>query len=120
MKEFVGVVKQLSEMHKYGFVHGDIRLANMVFPKGGESCLIDFDFVGMHNHNIYASSYNYDLNERCSVALPKSRMQMEHDRFALEYIIRTHVVPRSNKKRKILSMLKDSSCSLEHIVSIMD
>ena len=120
LKEFVGVVKQLSEMHKYGFVHGDIRLANMVFPIDGESCLIDFDFVGMHNRNVYANSYNYDLNERCSVAVPKSRMLMEHDRFSLEYIIRTHVRPRSRKRRKILSMLKDLSCSLEHIVSIMD
>ena len=46
LKAFVGVIQQLSEMHSAGFVHGDIRLANMVFSGDNDSHLIDFDFVG--------------------------------------------------------------------------
>ena len=39
LKDFVGVVQTLSRMHKHGFVHGDIRLANMVFTEDGTSHL---------------------------------------------------------------------------------
>lgn len=120
LKEFVGVVKQLSEMHKYEFVHGDVRLANMVFSKDGKSSLIDFDFVGNHNRNVYASSFNYKLKERHQQACPNSPMLMEHDRFGLECIIRNHVLPQSKKKTRILSMLTNLSCSLEQIASLME
>lgn len=96
--EFVGIVQRLSDMHKSGFVHGDIRLANMVFSEDAKSYLIDIDFVGKHNHSYYSSTFNDELDERHTGAKPNRVMMMEHDRHALEYIMRAHVLPESEKK----------------------
>ena len=98
LKAFVGIVNMLSEMHKYGFVHGDVRLANMVFRKDGESHLIDFDFVGKHDDTVYANSFNHSIDGRHPNAIRKSRMMVEHDRFALRFIINTYVA--SSKKKQ--------------------
>jgi hypothetical protein len=40
--EFIPVVAFLQKMHERGYVHGDVRCANVVFGK----CLIDFDYGG--------------------------------------------------------------------------
>jgi hypothetical protein len=46
-EQLVVVTKYLKKMHDNGFVHGDIRLLNIVFTENPEdSQLIDFDFWG--------------------------------------------------------------------------
>ena len=118
LKQFLGVVETLSDMHQNGFVHGDIRLANMVFPKDGKSSLIDFDFVGKHSNSVYFSRYNCELQVRDSRARPNSPMKMEHDRAALKNVI-GRVCPESPEKANILSMLMNQSHTLQEIVNCM-
>ena len=46
--QVLSVVTQLRDLHAMGWVHGDIRPANMLFPQDAESegFLIDFDMAG--------------------------------------------------------------------------
>ena len=48
-KSFVGVVQMLSEMHLRGFVHGDVRLDNIVFSDDRShviNCSFDIIYIG--------------------------------------------------------------------------
>ena len=118
MKQFLGVVETLSDMHQNGFVHGDVRLANIVFSEDGTSSLIDFDFVGKHNISVYFSCFNWELEDRDGSARPNSPMKMEHDRVALKNVI-SRVCPESLEKENILSILMNQSHTLQEIVDLM-
>ena len=121
LKAFVGVVEMLSKMHRYGFVHGDIRLNNMVFPEDGKSYLIDFDFVGKNDSTSYAASFNHGLCERHKEAVCGRRMMFTHDRSSLAYIINTSdVVSSAANKQLITTKLKDRQCSLEDIAKLLE
>ena len=113
MKQFLGVVETLSDMHQNGFIHGDIRLANIVFSEDGTSSLIDF--VGKHSVSVYFSRFNCELQDRDSRARPYSPMKMEHDRVALKNII-SRVCPESPEKENILM---NQSHTLQEIVNRM-
>ena len=43
--DFLPIIEELTQLHRKSFVHGDIRLFNMVFSDEGGP-LIDFDFGG--------------------------------------------------------------------------
>ena len=118
LKDFVGVVQTLSHMHKHGFVHGDIRLANMVCTEDGTSHLIDFDFVGKHGVSDYFHYFNYKFDERHPEALPGFKMKMEHDRHSLACVIEKQCKSSSNLS-KFLDLLKDTTTALEDIVNLM-
>ena len=45
---FRGILRMLAKVHRAGYVHGDVRLANMIFAQGG-SYLIDFDLARKEN-----------------------------------------------------------------------
>ena len=50
LKEFLPIIDKLGELHKAGFVHGDIRGFNTIFSEVlGQGWLIDFDFGGNTN-----------------------------------------------------------------------
>ena len=119
LRQFLGVVKTLWDMHRYEFVHGDIQLANIVFSEDSTSSLIDFDFVGKHNINVYFDRFNRYLDVRHDNARPGSPMKMEHDRVALKNII-SKVCPGSLEKENIVSLLVNPSHSLQEIVYIME
>ena len=56
------IMHALDKLHKKGYVHSDVRLQNMVFPRDGEAKLIDFDLtdnVGVP----YPPNYNKSLEE---------------------------------------------------------
>ena len=97
-KSFVGVhvVQMLSEMHRCGFVHGDVRLDNIVFSDD-RSHLIDFDFVGWNIKTRY-HDYNSKLCERHQMAVGGNKMKFEHDRFSLAKIIDISCVASSVAK----------------------
>jgi serine/threonine protein kinase len=42
---FVSILQKLFALHEKGFVHGDIRLANLLTVSSG--FIVDFDFVGL-------------------------------------------------------------------------
>ena len=90
-----------------------------MFSEDGKSSLIDFDFVGKHDVNVYFERFNRNLDERHNNAVPGSPMKMEHDRVALMNIIR-RVCPGSPEKEKILSLLvEDMLQSLQEIAFLM-
>lgn len=80
--QFKQLYDDLRRLHEQGFVHGDVRLANMVFaPRAGEEAssgagtrtcwLIDFDHVRKFGSE-YPADYCQDLRERHSGAGPNA------------------------------------------------
>ena len=64
---FKGIAQALETMHNLGYVHGDVRLWNMVFNhKTGESYMIDFDLSRLEADSPwYPKNYNFiDFPER--------------------------------------------------------
>lgn len=61
-KDFVGVLQDLQRLNQAGLVHGDIRLANMIFAQD-RSHLIDYDFCGQDQKSCYPSGYNLSLED---------------------------------------------------------
>ena len=50
VQQFRDVYSDLLRLHTFGFVHGDVRRANMIFTANSNSRLIDFDFCGMAHY----------------------------------------------------------------------
>ena len=64
---FIPVINQLEQLHKKGFVHGDIRGFNTVFKDKNQGYLIDFDFGGKLGEKYYPEGYRTALDDgiRC-------------------------------------------------------
>lgn len=61
---FVPIISQLEELHKQGYVHGDIRAFNTVFgEQENEGWLIDFDFGGKLGSTCYPKGYRRNLDD---------------------------------------------------------
>ena len=59
-KDFLPIINHLETLHDKGYVHGDIRAFNVVFPeeKCGSGYLIDFDFSGKPGEVVYPKGYS--------------------------------------------------------------
>mmetsp|Transcript_2615 Transcript_2615/g.3566 ORF Transcript_2615/g.3566 Transcript_2615/m.3566 type:complete len:173 (-) Transcript_2615:724-1242(-) len=58
IQQVIAVAQHLKSLHARGFVHGDVRLLNMVFCNDAEqSALIDFDFGGERGKTTYPPGY---------------------------------------------------------------
>ena len=56
-RQFIHILKQLDKIHKSDFVHGDVRMMNLIFSKTtDEAWIMDFDFVGKVS-TYYPSDY---------------------------------------------------------------
>ena len=119
LKSFIGVIKMLLKMHERDLVHGDIRVENMVFPEYSESCLIDFDFVGKNDIDLYTLEYNSSLYERHGCAVGGSKMRFIHDRYSLKITIENAVRVLAEEV-PILQHLLDQSFSLRDIVTLLE
>jgi tRNA A-37 threonylcarbamoyl transferase component Bud32 len=79
---------KIDTLHHMNFVHGDIRIGNIVFcPSGNGAFLIDFDFTecfGCEYHEVY----NRELEERHpDVRSQKTNIKKFcHDQYALNHI----------------------------------
>jgi len=89
IREFLGVAKMLDNLHSRKFVHGDVRLANIVFT-GDTSHLIDFDLASEEG-SCYPFLYRGDLEERHEEAYVRAIMKKEHDVYSLVFLIRQFV-----------------------------
>ena len=82
--QFLSIIDQLEQLHKKGFVHGDIRAFNTVFDEeNGRAGLIDFDFGGRLGRK-YPNGYRKmlaDGNRRCDIN--SSTIQKLYDSIAL-------------------------------------
>ena len=114
----VGVVKTLFEMHTHGFVHGDIRVENIVFTKDS-GYLIDFDFVGHHGKTRYPQGYNIDVPGRHEGAFAGALMMFVHDRFSLSKIMEECMHSKHTAKvTQITEKLNNVECSLGDITPL--
>lgn len=81
----------MRELHTSGFIHGDIRLSNIVFDRFGDAKLIDFDYAGRIGGT---SSYLGDFNPlipdgiRAKGAISAAIMEPSHDWEALSGALR--------------------------------
>ena len=76
--QVVAVVEHLKRMHHLDFVHGDIRLLNMVFSNE-KSELIDFDFSGKTGSTLYPLGYRGDLWDGTRPGLPGMHVTKSDD-----------------------------------------
>eukprot|EP00003_Mantamonas_plastica_P027105 TRINITY_DN571_c0_g2_i1.p1 TRINITY_DN571_c0_g2~~TRINITY_DN571_c0_g2_i1.p1 ORF type:complete len:361 (+),score=97.85 TRINITY_DN571_c0_g2_i1:844-1926(+) len=82
MEQFGRIVHQVYVLHGLEYVHGDVRLLNMVFGGETTAVLIDWDFGG----EVGACKYPPDLGNniaRSNDAKPKGEVKKEHDLYGL-------------------------------------
>ena len=91
--QLIPIVKYLHEMHKTGYVHGDIRAYNMVLNYEGienqDGCLIDFDFGGHVEKESpkYPTGYRKDLADGFRIGEEGTPITFAQDWYALGQII---------------------------------
>ena len=85
--DFKGVLECLKRVHDYGYVHGDVRIYNIIFKRDGTSHLIDFDLARKEGET-YHYLYNGDCKDRHPDARPEQPMKKEHDTFSIKEIIK--------------------------------
>jgi serine/threonine protein kinase len=107
LEQFIGVVKILDFLHTHGFVHGDVRLSNIIFH-GQSSTLIDFDLCKEENQE-YPSDYKFYEDERHEKARAGGLMKKMHDRYALALIIQKYI---KDVHKNIISSLCDEQTPL--------
>lgn len=86
-EQFLLVGAKLCELHGDLYVHGDVRLANMLFPVNGrDAFLVDFDFCrpcgDAANPPLYIEGYATDALPRHPDARGKEPMSQMHDVFS--------------------------------------
>ena len=89
LEDFKPIMRDLDKLHDAGYVHSDVRLCNMLFPKQtAEAKLIDFDLMDRVNQP-YPQCYNdyTTLFERHHDAKGCQERKKVHDKHSLCYII---------------------------------
>jgi hypothetical protein len=86
---FVPIIEALEKLHALGYVHGDIRAFNTVFPdtSGEPGCLIDFDFGGRAEQAVYPMGYRAALIDGFRVGEGGEKICIWHDWYALGKLI---------------------------------
>eukprot|EP01028_Stygiella_incarcerata_P002738 TRINITY_DN151_c5_g1_i2.p1 TRINITY_DN151_c5_g1~~TRINITY_DN151_c5_g1_i2.p1 ORF type:complete len:620 (-),score=155.75 TRINITY_DN151_c5_g1_i2:1801-3609(-) len=93
IEQFMKVCKDVQKLHAAGYVHGDVRCANMAFgDKDDEAWLLDFDFSGKENEKVYPSGWNKDLQERHRSSRQGALLHPSHDRYSLGIVYRIFFV----------------------------
>jgi hypothetical protein len=82
--QFASLIEQVAQIHGKGFVHGDIRLGNVVFTGDGAE-LIDFDLCGKARRASYPKRFAANINDgaRHGDAGAGRKMKTEHDWFSV-------------------------------------
>lgn len=77
------MIENLYNIHSKGYVHGDIRIENLLYSYDGkEAYILDCDFANKEN-SIYPLVYNSDVFGRHMNAKPSQTMIKTHDRYSL-------------------------------------
>ena len=97
LKQFAGVTHMLHKVHEKGYVHGDIRLENIVFSSNG-SHLIDFD-LAKNEGRLYPEGYCWYQDIRHNRARQHLEMKREHDRYSLGKSMQEVKCTDCNKQR---------------------
>ncbi|KAG6331143.1 hypothetical protein ID866_7942 [Astraeus odoratus] len=94
---FEVMLEKLKEFHDAGFVHGDIRDANIMVSRTDEMrfMFIDFDWAGRVDEVRYPLNVNYTDIVRPAGARGGRNILAEHDLFMLEDIARSKSQPHN-------------------------
>ena len=107
----------LDKLHKEGYVHGDIRLANLIFGDDSrDGYLIDYDLSGRHGISTYPAGYYFHLSVRHPDARAGNLMLQSHDRHSLAIIIEEYF---KNDASEILHKLHSEE-PLSNIAELME
>lgn len=114
--QFKAIISMLNKIHSGGYVHGDVRLPNLVFGNTGtDGYLIDFDLSRhVSSNSVYPLGYLSDEKIRHNDARAGKIMCMKHDRHSLSIII-DESFENDSRASKVSSMLK-SNMTLECIL----
>lgn len=82
----IDAIRSLKKVHSKGYVHGDVRIDNVVFGEMSGT-LIDFDFARLEGTQYPAKYNHHGIPERCSGQEPTYPMQKLHDRISLHRVI---------------------------------
>jgi len=118
VQHFVDVLFALQKIHDAGFVHGDIRLCNLVFDDNGvHSYIIDFDMASKESDdNVYCEGYSDKeiIKKRHPEAFEKKKMERKHDRHSIAYLMDT--VDRGSFS-DVIKKISDTNTSLKEIAN---
>ena len=83
--DFLPIIEHLEKLHEAGYVHGDIRACNTLFPEeeGDPGYLIDFDFSGKAGTARYPTGYVHALYDGDRIGFEKKEIEMWQDWYAL-------------------------------------
>ncbi len=101
LNQFCNIVCILDKLHSAGYVHGDIRLPNLVFGSDGGGYLIDFDLARLEG-DVYPRLYYHNLSVRHDDAYSGMSMRKSHDRYSLAMIVQ-QCFPHADVIEKIRS-----------------
>jgi len=109
--QFADLLSQLQTLWIKNRVHGDVRLANIIFNqdedgKGTTGQLVDFDFCGQANQDCYPSGYKTELADtvRHDGALPEEPLAIAHDLFSFASVLSFFTPSKSNRAGRWTSL----------------
>ncbi len=108
LDHFHNIVCMLDKLHSAGYVHGDIRLANLVFGNDGKGYLIDFDLAGLEG-SLYPRLYERNFDVRHGQAIAGMEMCKSHDRYSLAIIVHKYFPQATAIVQEIRSSVSLSS-----------
>ena len=89
---FKALCKQLAAVHGEGYVHGDVRFSNILFPAvPADSCLIDFGICKQAGGRYVAGILPIQDGKRHPDVREEGKMSFEHDTYSLAAVITYHV-----------------------------
>ena len=106
LRQFIMIIKTLGEIHKLGYVHGDIRRSNLIFCDDSETAhIIDYDLTAKEG-TLYPVGYNTTAEcVRHPNAKPSWKMDKIHDRYSLSMIITEYLSITNYYKKQRLSII---------------
>lgn len=84
-----GLRNAVDILHQAGFVHGDIRIPNVLLSRSGRVKIIDFDWAGKDGEVMYPSDLSMNINWHPDV-LEQTKLvpiQQTHDQFMLQQLL---------------------------------
>ena len=114
IRQVITLIRKLYNLHSLGFVHGDIRYANVIFMEDN-AYILDLDMAALENEP-YSDTYNPNLKERHHDACENQPMKKSHDRYSLHFIItKCHLLHLSSVQEGIVQKLICDDVSLDTI-----
>eukprot|EP01031_Cornospumella_fuschlensis_P032982 gene32982-39888_t len=113
VSHFISLMQQLNVLHSEEVVFGDLRLSNIVFRGDGKSSLIDFDWTGRENEDMYPVGFNKDIGDgwRHEEASGGNYLHRAHDIFSLAKIME-HFAPVAEDDVQCQSTWRDIAVGL--------